>query len=633
MAVITMRQMLEAGVHFGHQTRRWNPKMKRFIFGERNGIYIIDLEQTLGRVETAYGFVRDLVGKGGTILFVGTKKQAQDPVRSYAEKCGMPFVNERWLGGMLTNFDTISKRVGKMLEYERMQASGEFEAMPKKEALLLTREMEKLQRNLGGLRGLTKRPDAVFILDTKKEHIAVTEANKLGIPVVAVVDTNVDPELVQYPIPGNDDAIRANSLLSRVIADAVAEGRYVAGKRDRSSGVVRPRPCARLRKRRPSPPSRPKLATRRRGPRPSARLASPPPSRAPRVTTSRPRSCRPSPTRSMPTPASPWSRWPMSPSRSLTSRLRPSRRPTSRLRPRKPSPTTARPPSRSTSPPPRPEPVSLTTTTTRQGADEMAFTAKDVQALRQATGAGMMDAKKALEANDGDIEEAKQWLREKGLSAAAKRDDRENSQGVVALVVEGAVGAIVELKSETDFVAGSEHFKQEAQNLAELVVAKGVDAVAERQATLEDLKITLKEKIELGRVERLEASDGQVIDSYLHVQNGRGVNAVLVVLDGGDAQLAHDIAVHVAFARPKFLRREDIPTDVVDKERATFETISRNEGKPEAALPKIVEGRLTGFFKDVALLDQPYAKDDKQSVTQVLGGATIVAYAQVEIGA
>jgi small subunit ribosomal protein S2 len=238
MAVITMRQMLEAGVHFGHQTRRWNPKMKRFIFGERNGIYIIDLEQTLGRVEKAYGYVRDLVAGGGTILFVGTKKQAQDPIRSYAEKCGMPYVNERWLGGMLTNFDTISKRVGKMLEYERMRDSGEFEAMPKKEALLLTREMEKLQRNLGGLRGLNKRPDAIFVLDTKKEHIAVTEANKLGIPVVAVVDTNVDPELVQYPIPGNDDAIRANSLLSRVIADAVEEGRFIAAKRDPGSAPV-----------------------------------------------------------------------------------------------------------------------------------------------------------------------------------------------------------------------------------------------------------------------------------------------------------------------------------------------------------------------------------------------------------
>jgi small subunit ribosomal protein S2 len=232
MAVITMRQMLEAGVHFGHQTRRWNPKMKRFIFGERNGIYIIDLEQTLGRVERAYEFVRDLIAGGGVILFVGTKKQAQDPVRSYAEKCGMPYVNERWLGGMLTNFDTISKRVNKMLEYERMRDSGEFDAMPKKEALQHVREMEKLQRNLGGIRGLTRRPDAIFVLDTKKEHIAVTEANKLGIPVVAVVDTNVDPELVQYPIPGNDDAIRANSLLARVIADAVEEGRYIAAKRE-----------------------------------------------------------------------------------------------------------------------------------------------------------------------------------------------------------------------------------------------------------------------------------------------------------------------------------------------------------------------------------------------------------------
>ena len=232
MAVITMRQMLEAGVHFGHQTRRWNPKMKRFIFGERNGIYIIDLEQTLGRVERAYAFVRDLVAGGGVILFVGTKKQAQDPVRSYAEKCGMPYVNERWLGGMLTNFDTISKRVNKMLEFERMRDSGEFEAMPKKEALQHTREMEKLQRNLGGIRGLSRRPDAIFVLDTKKEHIAVTEANKLGIPVVAVVDTNVDPELVQYPIPGNDDTIRANSLLARVIADAVEEGRFIAAKRE-----------------------------------------------------------------------------------------------------------------------------------------------------------------------------------------------------------------------------------------------------------------------------------------------------------------------------------------------------------------------------------------------------------------
>jgi small subunit ribosomal protein S2 len=232
MAVVTMRQMLEAGVHFGHQTRKWNPKMRRFIFGERNGIYIIDLEQTLNRVESAYNFVRDLAANGGSIMFIGTKKQAQDPVRSYAEKTGMPYVNERWLGGMLTNFETIAKRVGKMQEYERMRSTGEFDAMPKKEALLLTRELEKLQKNLGGIRGMSKRPDAVFILDTKKEHIAVTEANKLGIPIVAVVDTNVDPDVIQFPIPGNDDAIRANTLMARVIADAIEEGRFIAGKRN-----------------------------------------------------------------------------------------------------------------------------------------------------------------------------------------------------------------------------------------------------------------------------------------------------------------------------------------------------------------------------------------------------------------
>jgi small subunit ribosomal protein S2 len=243
--VVSMKQLLEAGVHFGHQTRRWNPKMKRFIFGERNGIYIIDLDQTLRRIETAYTFVRDLVAGGGTILFIGTKKQAQDPIRDYADKCGMPYVNERWLGGMLTNFETIAKRVAKMQEYERMKQAGDFEAMPKKEALLLSRELEKLQRNLGGLRSMTRRPDAVFILDTKKEHIGVTEANKLGVPIVAVVDTNCDPDLIQYVIPGNDDAIRSGTLLCRVIADAVEEGRFIASRRSPATAAAAAGPAPR----------------------------------------------------------------------------------------------------------------------------------------------------------------------------------------------------------------------------------------------------------------------------------------------------------------------------------------------------------------------------------------------------
>ncbi|MEM8924937.1 MAG: 30S ribosomal protein S2, partial [Actinomycetota bacterium] len=222
-----MKQMLEAGVHFGHQTRRWNPKMKRFIHGDRNGVYIIDLEETLRRVEKAYTFVRDTVADGGTVLFVGTKKQAQEPIRRYARSVGQPYVDQRWLGGMLTNYQTISKRVGKLLDYERMRAAGDFEEMPKKEALRYSRELEKLDRNIGGIKTMGKLPSVVFVLDTIIEHIAVTEARKLGIPIVAVVDTNCDPDLITYPIPGNDDAIRSAELMTRVISEAVAEGKMM----------------------------------------------------------------------------------------------------------------------------------------------------------------------------------------------------------------------------------------------------------------------------------------------------------------------------------------------------------------------------------------------------------------------
>jgi small subunit ribosomal protein S2 len=224
MAVVTMRQLLEAGVHFGHQTRRWNPKMKRFIYGERNGIYIIDLQKTTASIERTYTFLRDTVAKGGNVLFVGTKKQAQESIKSQAERVGMPFVNYRWLGGMLTNFTTIYKRLQRLKELEATLSGDAVEVLPKKEILRLQHEHEKLERNLGGIRDMTRLPSAVWIVDTRKEHIAVTEARKLNIPVVAILDTNCDPDEVDYPIPGNDDAIRAGSLLTRIVADAVAEG-------------------------------------------------------------------------------------------------------------------------------------------------------------------------------------------------------------------------------------------------------------------------------------------------------------------------------------------------------------------------------------------------------------------------
>jgi small subunit ribosomal protein S2 len=236
-AVVTMKQLLEAGVHFGHQTRRWNPKMKRFIFGERNGIYIIDLQQTLERIDTAYRFVRHTVENGGTVLFVGTKKQAQEPIQKQANRANSPYVNYRWLGGMLTNFQTVHGRVNKMHELERLVSTGETEQMIKKEGLKVKREVAKLERNLGGIRTMERAPDAIFVIDTKKEHIAVTEANRLGIPVIAVVDTNCDPDVIDFVIPGNDDAIRSANLMSRILADAVIEGQWLRSRKQAKAGV------------------------------------------------------------------------------------------------------------------------------------------------------------------------------------------------------------------------------------------------------------------------------------------------------------------------------------------------------------------------------------------------------------
>ena len=228
MSVISMKQLLEAGVHFGHQTRRWNPKMSRFIFTERNGIYIIDLQKTVKKVEEAYKFVKEVAETGKPILFVGTKKQAQEAIKEEAERCGMFFVNERWLGGMLTNHQTIQTRIKKLRELEKMEEDGTFNVLPKKEVIKLNAEKEKLEKYLGGIKDMPELPGAIFVVDPRKENIAIQEAHRLGIPVVGIVDTNCDPEELDFPIPGNDDAIRAVKLITGAMATAVIEGRQGA---------------------------------------------------------------------------------------------------------------------------------------------------------------------------------------------------------------------------------------------------------------------------------------------------------------------------------------------------------------------------------------------------------------------
>ncbi len=225
MSVVSMKQLLEAGVHFGHQTRRWNPKMSEYIFTERNGIYIIDLQKTVKKLEEAYMFVRDIAAEGGEVLFVGTKKQAQDSIREEAQRVGMYFVSERWPGGMLTNFKTIRKSIQRLCQIEKMEEDGTFDLLPKKEVLKLVHEKEILEKNYGGIKEMKKAPDVMFVVDPKKEKIAISEAHALGIPVVAIVDTNCDPDEVDYPIPGNDDAIRAVKLIAETVANAILEGK------------------------------------------------------------------------------------------------------------------------------------------------------------------------------------------------------------------------------------------------------------------------------------------------------------------------------------------------------------------------------------------------------------------------
>ncbi len=238
MSVISMKQLLEAGVHFGHQTRRWNPKMKEYIFTERNGIYIIDLQKTVKKIEEAYNFVRDLSENNQSILFVGTKKQAQESIETEAKRCEMFYVNQRWLGGMLTNFKTIQGRIGRLRQIEQMEANGDFELLPKKEVIKLRAEQTKLEKNLGGIKDMKKLPAAVYVVDPRKEHIAIAEARTLKIPIIAIIDTNCDPDEVDYPIPGNDDAIRAVKLITGKMADAVLEGKQGEQMEDTEEAVT-----------------------------------------------------------------------------------------------------------------------------------------------------------------------------------------------------------------------------------------------------------------------------------------------------------------------------------------------------------------------------------------------------------
>ena len=426
MPVVTRRELLEAGVHFGHQTRRWNPKMKPFLFGERSGIYLIDLEQSLAGLEETHAFVQALGRRRGIVLFIGTKKQAQEVVSEHATRIGMPYINNRWLGGMLTNFATIKGRLLRLRELVEMDETGAMDRLPKKEAIRLRHEREKLERNLGGIAGLERLPDAVFVVDTKKEHIAVTEARKLGIPVIAIVDTNCDPDEVDFVIPGNDDAIRAVNLVTRVIADALAEG----------YGMAKEEVAENLAARAPRKPG---------GPKPQAAPAAvddtPSDEEAAAIAIStvfEPDAPEAEVVEDeIVIEAAAEAETPEGPVEVVEETI--------------------------VDVVPEAAPAGL-----RRGELMAEITAEMVKVLRDATGAGMMDCKRALIESDGDTARATEILREKGLASVAKRAGRSADQGLIDAYIHfnNTVGVLVEVNCETDFVANTDEFRQLVKDLA-----------------------------------------------------------------------------------------------------------------------------------------------------------------------
>ncbi len=609
MAVVTTRQLLESGVHFGHQTRRWNPKMKRFIFTERNGIYIIDLQQSLTYIDRAYAFVKDTVARGGQVLFVGTKKQAQEAISEQATRVGMPYVNQRWLGGMLTNFHTVIKRIQRLKELEGMDfedvaASG----LTKKELLGLRREKDKLEKTLGGIRDMIRTPQAVWIVDTKKEHLAVDEARKLKIPVIGILDTNCDPDEVDFAIPGNDDAIRSVSLLTRVLADAVAEGLLArsggqASTEGAESGAeVEPMPDwerellgaaeepARGRCRRGARCGRCRGACCRR-------------CRGARCGRCRRRACG--------------RRCPGAGRRAPRARRR-----AGRGRGRCPAGRRASDARRS--------PEQLTRDRRKEARTPMGnITAADVKKLRDATGAGMMDCKKALTEADGDHDKAVEILRVSGQAKAAKRGaERSATNGLVAFTD----GALLQLGAETDFVAKNTEFQALAADAVKAVAASKAETVEEANAAPLPSGQTVAEAVEQLAVkigEKLEVSaaayfDGQTV-VYLHKRAADlpPQVGVLVEYEGADETAARAAAMQIAAMRPQYLNRDDVPAEVVENERRIAEATAKEENKPEQAWPRIVEGRVNAFFKDVALLDQLSVSDNKTPVGKVLDAAGI----------
>ena len=550
--------------------------MKRFIFTERGGIYIIDLTQTSELLQEAYDFARNLAERGGTILFVGTKKQAQDAVSQEAGRVGMPYVANRWLGGLLTNWRTITDRIAHLHELRRLRTEGQLELLPAKERITLLAELEKLESNLGGVADLRRQPDAVFIVDLKKEQLAVREARRLGVPIIALVDTNCDPDEADYIIPGNDDAIRSCSLIVKAIADGIAAGQSkvtpkemaAATNGDGNGAVATEEPA--------ETPEAPEVPD---APEPETAEAPAPPATE-----------EPAP--------------PAAEAEVPTCGARDRRGPGGRG---------------------------------ERGGDRVSTTisASQVKELRDATGAPMMDAKRALQETGGDLDAARTLLREKGMAQVAKRAGRATTEGLVGYRIDGGAGTMVAVGCETEPVSKNEAFQAFAKQVLEAVHADGPEAIESLEQDRVDVGAKLGENIVVVGAERYEIGAGEVVNAYAHPPANK--IGVIVKLEGGSEELARQLAMHISFAAPEWLTKDDVPAETVEAERQVYLNSDELQGKPEQAKEKIVEGMLAKRFYAMqpggTLTEQPWIHDSAKTVGQALdeAGARVVAFKRLSV--
>ncbi len=563
-----MKSLLEAGVHFGHQTRRWDPRMSRFIFSERNGIHIIDLQKTIVEIKKAYEAVRQVVLQNKPVLFVGTKKQARVAIQKEAERCNQFYVNNRWLGGMLTNFSTIRKSVARLKKIEKMEVDGTFDSITKKERINLLKEKEKLEKNLKGIKEMNQLPGILFVIDSKKEAIAVAEANKLKIPVVAVVDTNCNPDVIDYPIPGNDDAIRAINLFCSIISSACIDADNEAGinifseedevidlnekimenvdvinKDEEEIEEEEKEKSEELNKKEENKDTEnnsEKKMTKKK--------------------------------------------------KEITEDKK--------------------------------EDVKSDTKENKKGENSMNISADIVKKLRDITGAGMMECKKALIDAQGNMDDAIRILKEKGLADAKKRADRETKEGGVFIKKEKDSVALIQLGCETDFVSNSEIFKSVKDKILDKILETKSEDPSNYTDLVQEIISQTKENIELKNIKFIPIQEKQFVSTYIHGNNKIGVVTIFEidkpelkenkeVLDFG-----LNISMHIAASSPFYLEEKEIPEKEKEEQKAIFMKQMEGSDKPANVIENIVKGKLSKYFSEICLLDQKYVKDDKITVSK-----------------